>query len=267
MVSRVHPKVRPPSLGGKRVMVESPEQSTRGQIIRFLKTNGGAEPKAIAKACGPTTVAVRRHLLNLRAAGLIQAKTERRPKGRPTTVYSLTELGDAEFPRDYEGLACDVLSSLRVLDGEAKIFQVFRHRRKDMTARYLPRMKGKNLEQRVREVAAILTECGYMADASPTGRDSFLLTERNCAIPRVAKCFPITCEEELCLIRDLVGASVTRVSHMLAGDRTCGYLIQRKGTSTGASQTRLNCKRGILPGGADDRIVSKGGLTAAAIFS
>ena len=248
-------------------MGELAEQSTRTEILRFLKANGGAEAKAIAKACGPTTVAVRRHLLNLRAAGLIQAKTERRPKGRPTTVYSLTESGDAEFPRDYEGLACDVLSSLRVLDGEAKIFQVFRHRRKDMTARYLPRMKGKNLEQRVREVAAILTECGYMADASPTGRDSFLLTERNCAIPRVAKCFPITCEEELCLIRDLVGASVTRVSHMLAGDRTCGYLIQRKGTSTGASQTRLNCRRGILPGGADDRIVSKGGLTEAAIFS
>jgi len=247
-------------------MGELAEQSTRTEILRFLKANGGAEAKAIAKACGPTTMAVRRHLLNLRVAGLIQAKTEWRPKGRPTTVYSLTASGDAEFPRDYEGIACDVLSSLRVLDGEAKIFQVFRHRRKDMTARYLPRMKGKNLEQRVREVAAILTECGYMADASPTGRDSFLLTERNCAIPRVAKCFPITCEEELCLIRDLVGASVTRVSHMLAGDRTCGYLIQRKGTSTGASQTRFNCRRGILPGGTDDRIVSKGGLTEAAIL-
>ncbi len=208
-------------------MGEPTEQSTRTEILRFLKTNGGAEAKAIAKACGVTTVAVRRHLLNLRAAGLIQAKTERRPKGRPTTVYSLSESGDAEFPRDYEGLACDVLSSLGALDGEAKIFQVFRHRRKNMAARYLPRMKGKNLEQRVREVAAILTECGYMADASPAGRDSFLLTERNCALPRVAKCFPVTCEEELRLIRDLVGASVTRVSHMLAGDRRCSYLIQR----------------------------------------
>ena len=217
-------------------MGELAEQSTRTEILRFLKANGGAEAKVMAKACGLTTVAVRRHLLNLRVAGLIQAKTERRPKGRPTTVYSLTESGDAEFPRDYEGLACDVLSSLRALDGELKVYQVFQRRRKDMTARYLPRMKGKNLEQRVREMAAILTECGYMADASPTGRGSFVLTEHNCAVPRVAKCFPATCEEELYLIRDLVGASVTRVRHVLAGDQQCSYLIQRKGTSSGASQ-------------------------------
>ena len=217
-------------------MTELPEPSTKTQVLRILKTAGGSEAKAIAGACGLTTVAVRRHLLQFRAAGLIQVKTERRPKGRPTTVHSLTELGDAEFPRDYEGLACDVLSSLRALDGEAKICQVFRHRRKEMTARYLSRMKGKNLEQRVREVAVILTECGYMADVSPAGRGSFRVTEHNCALPRVAKCFPVTCEEELCLIRDLVGASVTRVSHVLAGDRQCSYLIQRKGTSPGASQ-------------------------------
>lgn len=212
-------------------------QSTKSEILRFLKTKGGAEAKAIAQACGLTTMAVRRHLLDLRAAGLIQVKTERRPKGRPTTVHLLTELGDAQFPRDYEGLACDVLSSLRVLDGEAKIHQVFRHRRKEMTIRYLPRVKGKGLEQRVREVAAILTECGYMADVSPTGRGSFLLTEHNCAVPRVAKCFPATCEEELCLIRDLVGANVTRVRHVLAGDRQCSYLIQREAKGTGAPQS------------------------------
>ena len=217
-------------------MGDSTVQSTRTGILGFLKTNWGAEANAIAKACGLTTVAVRRHLLDLRAAGLIQAKTERRPKGRPTSVYSLTELGDAKFPRDYEGLAYDLISSLRALNGEPKVHRVFQRRRKDMTARYLPRMKGKNLEQRVREMATILTECGYMADVSPMGRGSFVLTEHNCAVPRIAKCFPLTCEEELCLIRDLVGADVTRVCHVLAGDQLCSYLIQRNGTSTGASR-------------------------------
>jgi predicted ArsR family transcriptional regulator len=216
-------------------MTES-EQPTKTEILRFLKTTGGADVKAIAEACGLTTVAIRRHLLDLRAAGVVQLKTERRPKGRPTTLHSLTELGDAEFPRDYEGLACDLLSSLGALDGQVKISQVLQHRRKGMTARYLPRMKGKSLEQRVREVAAILTECGYMADVSPTGRGSFLLTEHNCALQRVAKCFPVTCEEELCFIRELAGAEVTRVSHLLAGHYTCSYLIQKKRRSTGASQ-------------------------------
>ncbi|MEK7404610.1 MAG: HTH domain-containing protein [Acidobacteriota bacterium] len=218
-------------------MTES-EQSTKADILRFLKTKGAVDAKALAAACGLTTMAVRRHLLELRAAALIQVKTERRPKGRPTTLHSLTELGDAEFPRDYEGLTCDLLSSLRALDGEAKISQVFRHRRKEMAARCMPRMKSKSLEQRLREVAAILTECGYMAEVSKMGRGSFLLTEHNCALPRVAKRFPATCEEELCLIRDLVGANVTRVRHLLAGDRQCSYLIQREARGTDAPAKR-----------------------------
>jgi DeoR family suf operon transcriptional repressor len=116
---------------------------------------------------------------------------------------------------------------------EAKVNEVFRHSRKEMTARYLPRMKGKSREKRVREIAAILTECGYMADVTPTERGAFLLTEHNCALPRVAKCFPVTCEEELCFIRDLAGAEVTRSSHMLTGDRRCSYLIQREGKAAG----------------------------------
>ena len=210
-------------------MAETAEQSTKMQILRLLKTKGGLEAKGIAEACGLTTMAVRRHLLGLRAAGLILGKTERRPKGRPTTVHSLSEAGDAGFPRDYEGLAFDVLAILRALDGEPKVLQVFRRRRKEMKTRFLPRMKGKNLEQRVREMAAILTECGYMGEVSPAARGCFLLTCHNCALPRVARSFPVTCEEELCLIRDLVGASVSRLRHLLAGDLQCSYLIQPRG--------------------------------------
>ena len=201
-------------------------QSTRMQILRLLKTQGSLEAKGIAGACGLTTVAVRRHLFGLRAAGLIQVKTERRPRGRPTTVHSLSEAGDAGFPRDYEALAFDVLASLRALDGERKVLQVFRRRREEMKTRFLPRMKGKSLGQRVYEMASILTEGGYMADVSPAGRGRYLLTGHNCALPRVARSFPVACEEEICLIRDLVGASVSRVHHLLAGDFQCSYLIQ-----------------------------------------
>jgi predicted ArsR family transcriptional regulator len=54
-----------------------------------------------------------------------------------------------------------------------------------------------------------------------------LLTEHNCAIRDVARCFPVACEEELCFIRNLIGGKVTRVSHVLAGERNCSYRIER----------------------------------------
>lgn len=173
-------------------------------------------------------MAVRRHLLNLRAAGLIQARIEHRPRGRPATIHSLTERGDGEFPKEYDRLAFELLSSIRELDGQDKINQVLRRRRQEMTARYLHRMKGKNLEERVREISLILSECGYMADVTVTEDEAFLLTEHNCALPSVAKSFPMICDEELCFIRDLADAEVTRVQHTLAGQYHCGYRIQEK---------------------------------------
>lgn len=209
-----------------------PEQSTRGEILRLLKARGDSEAKAIAECCGLTTMAVRRHLLKLHGDGFIQARTERRPKGRPTTLYSLTALGDAQFPRDYAGLASELLSSLELLDGRPKVEAVFRKRRSNLMGCYGHRVQGQKLEARVRETAGVLTECGYMAEVRASGGGRFLLIEHNCAIRDIARCYPVACQEELCLIRDLAGGKVTRVSHLLAGDRNCSYLIEEGGGGT-----------------------------------
>ena len=207
------------------------EHSTRTEILHLLKAHGHLEAKAIAEFCGFTTMAVRRHLLRLCADRVIQTRTERRPKGRPTTLYSLTDLGDAQFPRDYAALATELLSSLELLDGKSKIEAVFRRRRSNLIARYGHRVRGEDLEKRVREMAAVLTDCGYMAEVEVAGSGRFLLIEHNCAIREVAECYPVACQEELCLIGELCGGSVARASHVLAGDRHCSYLVEEGGGS------------------------------------
>lgn len=214
--------------------LESREESTRKTILHFLKRRDEADAKAVAKFCGLTTMAVGRHLLKLKADGLIQTRSERRSRGRPAAVHSLTDDGDGQFPRDYAGLAIDVLSSLVQLDGQEKVRQVFRKRRTTMQARYRSRTKGKKFEERVHEVADVLTECGYMAEVETLGHEELLLTLCNCAIRDVAKRFPETCDEELCLIRSLAGGKVTRVSHLMAGDRHCSYRICAKSASRAA---------------------------------
>ena len=143
-------------------------------------------------------------------------------------MYSLTESGAARFPRDYEGFATDLLSSLAELDGEERVKQVIRQRAARIVAEHLPRMRGQSLEKRVRQTATALTEAGYMAEVEALGPGRFLLTEQNCAIPCIAKSFPQVCAEELCCISRLVQAHVTRISHLLAGACHCSYLIQRK---------------------------------------
>jgi hypothetical protein len=54
----------------------------------------------------------------------------------------------------------------------------------------------------------------------------------------VARCFPVACEEELCFIRNLVGGKVTRVSHVLAGERNCSYRIERSAQQEPAARKK-----------------------------
>jgi predicted ArsR family transcriptional regulator len=173
-------------------------------------------------------MAISRHLVQLKAEKLIVAKVERRPRGRPTAVYGLTDLGDAQFPRDYGGLAREMLTALEASDGENKVNEVFRRRRQEMSADCEKRVRGKRFESRVREAARILTERGYMAEVEKQQDGSFLLTEYNCAIRDVAQCFPAACHEELYFLEDLTGGDARRRSHLVAGDCNCSYLITRR---------------------------------------
>lgn len=208
---------------------ESPEESTQKAVLGFLKRNGSADAKTIAAFCGLTTMAVGRHLLKLQAEGLIETTSRRHARGRPAAMYSLTETGDGQFPREYARLANELLSNLVQLDGMAKFKRLFRKRRITMETLYKPRVEGKKFGERVQAVADILTECGYMAEVESLGSGESMLVLYNCAIRDVAKDFPVACDEELCMIGNLVDGKVTRVSHLLAGDCNCSYRVRPQG--------------------------------------
>ena len=54
------------------------------------------------------------------------------------------------------------------------------------------------------------------------------MTEHNCAILSVAREFPHACSSEIEFIRALLpDATVERTTHMMAGDHSCSYEIER----------------------------------------
>ena len=145
----------------------SQEVSTRSSILEYLKKHGDADARGMAEFRGLTSVAVGRHLLRLKADGLIETKSQRPSRGRPAALYSLTGHGDAQFPRDYAGIANDLLLCVAELDGPQKVRKLFRKRRGVLEQRFGPRTGGKPFERRVRALAEVLTECGYMAYITP----------------------------------------------------------------------------------------------------
>ena len=174
-----------------------------------------------------STVAVRDHLKSLEHDGLVSFQAERRGVGRPRYVYSVTEQGDEIFPRTYPQVANALLDALRSLEGEDAIDRIFDKRTEWLAAQYSSRMMDKDLAGQVKELAAIRSEEGYMAEWERVSEDEFLLREQNCAIFLLANKTPQACSFELELFRRVLdGASVKRDDHMMSGGRTCTYVIR-----------------------------------------
>ena len=198
------------------------------RVLKHLKQSGSSNAKRIAAALGVTPPSVRNHLTTLENAGFVTISLERQGAGRPSHAYSLTEKARTVFPNDYEGFIGSFIRATVELLGEDKLQPIFRRMQMNANARYSPQMAGKDLEDRVAEMARILTDSGYMAEWRRIGKDTFELTERNCSVLQVAGQYPEVCACELAMIRQLLGASVDRQEHILGGDSVCRYMIQRR---------------------------------------
>ena len=217
--------------------------STRRQILKLLRTDGNLTAQQLSEKLEITSVGVRRHLTTLERDGLIQMQSERRPAGRPTYVYRLTEAGYDTFPKSYDLLATQVLDVVRATEGDARVQEIFAGRMDHLYDQYAVRMLGKDLSGRVQELAKIQEEAGYMARWEKV-KGGFLLKEQNCAIYRVACRFQDACHFEIELFRRLLEADLERVEHQVKGDLACTYFIPessfrpRSPAPVGAKQRR-----------------------------
>ena len=195
-------------------------------VLEYLKRHEAAGTMEIASALSVTRMAVRHHLQVLEKAGLVTFTLQRGGAGRPSFLYSPTGSAQQFFPDEYGAFARRLLRTIIQMDGEARLTAIFAQMAKGLVAQYGPRMVGKELRDRVGEMAKIQTEAGYMADWQQLGRDKFQLTEHNCALLEIARGCSHACECELKVMQDLLGATVTREEHIAQGDCCCRYVIQ-----------------------------------------
>lgn len=198
--------------------------SARREILNILKTREGMTADALSRVIGTSAVAVRQHLTTLEAEGYVVARLERRPVGRPVQVFTLTEAADELFPKNYHQFSLGLLQEIRELQGEEGVRRLLENWRRRLVDTYSPLMAGQDLEGRVETLSRILNEKGYMAEWEPSD-GGFVLTAHNCVIPKVAREFPLACEQELLLFSELLNAQVTRMRHMSRGDASCKYFI------------------------------------------
>jgi DeoR family suf operon transcriptional repressor len=202
---------------------------TRRQILEALKKRGELAADELATELKLTTSGVRQHLVALTSDGLVAHRQVREGPGRPRHCYHLTSAADALFPRAYSDLTNELLGYASDDDPEL-VERLFERRRKRRVHDARDRLKGKNFEEKVEELAEILDEDGYLADFQPKpDGEGFLITEHNCAILGVARRYGQACSSEIGFLREaLPEAKIERIQHMIAGAHSCAYEVTPK---------------------------------------
>jgi predicted ArsR family transcriptional regulator len=175
-----------------------------------------------------TAVGARQHLTKLAEDGLVDAADRSEGVGRPKRIWSLTEAGHARFPDNHAGLTLELIAAIRKTGGEAMLDSVIDVREKAALESYTHALAGAaSLREKVKRLARIRSEEGYMANVAASADGSLLLVENHCPICAAAKTCQGFCRSELSLFREALGRGVTveREEHIVAGARRCAYRI------------------------------------------
>ncbi len=204
------------------------ERKTRRAIVKILKTQGPLDSAQLADQLGLTAMAVRQHLYALQSEGHVEAEERPVPIGRPAKHWRLTREADQLFPEAYAELNVSLIQALRDTFGEEGLGQVLVSRCAQQRQDYAKRIRGSApLDKKLKELARVRTEEGYMAEVRREKDGSYLLVENHCPICAAANACQGFCSTELDLFRSVLGrgVAVERVEHIVAGDRRCAYRI------------------------------------------
>jgi predicted ArsR family transcriptional regulator len=209
--------------------IPTPISEAQRAVLYALRRRGEATTEQLAHALGMSVSGARQHLAGLEADGLVSSSIAPREvarRGRPQRVHRVTARAEPLFPKAYGELTNQLLGYLP----PDNVAAAFEHRRDERIAAARVRLaRKKTFAARVKELAAILDEDGYLASFEPAGRDRFLVIEHNCAVLAVAQQHPHACSSEIEFIRAaLPDAVVERTTHIVAGEHACTYEITRR---------------------------------------
>ena len=216
-------------------------ERARDELIRILHERGDSSVADIADAMGMSQGSVRRHLDILGADELIEARQERRPRGRPLTLYSLSEAGEERSSAaNYARLLDHIYPALTELGadeiagqpGAAILWRVFESVAQRVASDRAPYVRSDALPARITEVVVALSEVGVLHDAVDEG-DTFRLSNVGCPCRSTALETNAACEADRYSIELLVGAPVEQVATIANGAGVCEYIVRKP---TGGSE-------------------------------
>jgi len=196
----------------------------RGDILLELKRSQPLTAKELAQKLGVSPNAIRHHLKELEAEGLIAYGREQRGVGAPTFAFRLSAAGEELFPRRYEEALTEVLQRVSEKGGRSAVVELLEDHYAALTRKVQSELDGVAASDRVAAIARLMSDAGYMAEWQ-AAEGTFWLSEHNCAIRAVAERYPEVCAAEEKFLQAVLGAAVDRRTHIVSGCNACEYAI------------------------------------------
>lgn len=220
---------------GVWAMVDDPRQdrisasglgASQRRVLVLLKRDGEQSVGELAGRLELAAETVRGHMNALAGLDLVRRAGSRKDgPGRPEILYGLTDEAEDLFPHA-EGRLLRELTAYLTEDGHEQVLEAFfetRLARQREEAR--TRVEGLSGRERLEEVAAILSEEGFMAEIVEVEGGETRLCLCHCPLKEMVAASRLPCRAEVDWIGEMLGEKLTRRSWMPDGDRTCSYAV------------------------------------------
>jgi DeoR family suf operon transcriptional repressor len=199
--------------------------SQKQVLDQLMQDRSGATLDELVTAVGLSRTAVNQHLMTLERDGYVRKAAPRRTGGRPVNVYVLTEDGTNLFPKQYSWFSKLLIQTLHQELGEERVNRYMYDLGVKTSAGLIPRLIGKNREERIAEIVKIMNETGFIAQTtSPAGSDKLPRVEcRNCVYHDLSKDYPEVCRFDIGFLSGLMGAEIEHEACVQRGDDTCRF--------------------------------------------
>jgi predicted ArsR family transcriptional regulator len=216
------------------------------KLLYYLKVMQQAGLEELANVMKVSRMAIHKHLAILQKRGLVESMETRGRVGRPRMVYQLTSQSKTVFPKSYSAIATHALNFIEKNMGNGAIEKVLRDRQTELFDQYYERLRDLDFDKRVKELAKIRDEEGYMAESKkiPSRRGStgsglgrgeqgerggkHILLEYNCPIIHIAEEHWEACSVETELFEKLLDAKIETTHRAAKGDLICKFLIKER---------------------------------------
>jgi predicted ArsR family transcriptional regulator len=200
--------------------------STRGRIVGLLR-GGSGTVNELAEKLELTDNAIRAHLLTLERDGLICQSGVQRGSRKPHFSYELTPEAEHLFPKAYDSLLNQLITTLKGRLPPDTLEDVLREVGRSLATRHASDHSPTDMESRLQNAVEVLRAIG----GSPSiEREDGLIFIRSggCPLSAAVVQHPEVCEVVETLVAQVVGVPVRERCERVGSPKCCFELVNSK---------------------------------------